>query len=313
MLIKWLHAFVILAEQKNFTKAADLLYITQSALSKQILSLENHLGTCLFIRGHHSVVLTDAGNALLPEAKNLLSRSEKIAQIAKSYQDMESPDAGSLTIVIDEKLMYIDFFDTWLLDAIELHKKDNPNTFIDVMIAGNTEELMSGAEHNVDICIAPVSPDSLDSPKFAEKNVMALRKDRLVLAVPSGLAKLGIESEETLRALNSLKFFTHDEGASTPERYRFLAEHNIHPKPAFVSWEEAKLRIALGEGYIILPEYTAGRIALNGIGILRFRDDTEPSRVNVVAYWDKKPINRHINAFMQLVSDVISASKGKMD
>src|SRR4051812_4857796 len=63
-----LRAFVTVAEELNFTRAAERLFIAQQALSAQVQQLESRLGTKLFERTTRRVTLTDAGEQLLPHA-----------------------------------------------------------------------------------------------------------------------------------------------------------------------------------------------------------------------------------------------------
>ncbi len=63
-----LRAFEAAARHLSFTRAADELYVTQAAVSHQIKHLEEQLGTRLFRRMNRSLMLTDAGQALLPAA-----------------------------------------------------------------------------------------------------------------------------------------------------------------------------------------------------------------------------------------------------
>ncbi|MFD3429608.1 LysR family transcriptional regulator [Nocardia fluminea] len=68
-----LRYFVAVADRLSFTAAAEALYISQPALSKQIRRLESHLGAALFVRDSRSVALTPVGAALLPHALRLLA------------------------------------------------------------------------------------------------------------------------------------------------------------------------------------------------------------------------------------------------
>jgi DNA-binding transcriptional LysR family regulator len=70
--VRNLRYFVAVAEQLHFTRAAELLRISQPSLSKQIRLLERDLGFPLFRRDRRTVALTDAGEALLPRARELL-------------------------------------------------------------------------------------------------------------------------------------------------------------------------------------------------------------------------------------------------
>jgi DNA-binding transcriptional LysR family regulator len=71
--LRELHYFVTVAEHLNFTRAAEALFISQPALSKQIRALENRLRTPLFHRDRRSVRLTPVGEALLPGSRAALA------------------------------------------------------------------------------------------------------------------------------------------------------------------------------------------------------------------------------------------------
>jgi DNA-binding transcriptional LysR family regulator len=68
-----LRYFVTVAEELHFTRAAERLYISQPALSKQIRMLERQLGAPLFDRGTGGIRLTPVGEALLPHARQVLA------------------------------------------------------------------------------------------------------------------------------------------------------------------------------------------------------------------------------------------------
>ncbi|MFB9464294.1 LysR family transcriptional regulator [Streptomyces cinereospinus] len=75
-----LRYFVAVAEELHFTRAAEQLYVSQPALSKQVRALERRLGVELFRRGPRGVALTEAGAALLPHARRVLAAWEAGAE-----------------------------------------------------------------------------------------------------------------------------------------------------------------------------------------------------------------------------------------
>lgn len=78
-----LRAFVTLAEHLHFGRAADLLHVTQPALSKQIQRLEGVVGGPLLVRGYRNLRLTPAGQVLLPRARFLLQESAAALDVAR--------------------------------------------------------------------------------------------------------------------------------------------------------------------------------------------------------------------------------------
>ena len=72
MELRHLEHFVAIAQEGSFTQAARRLHLSQSALSISIRALERDLGARLFERTSHDVALSDAGQALLPEARRIL-------------------------------------------------------------------------------------------------------------------------------------------------------------------------------------------------------------------------------------------------
>ena len=73
MELRQLETFVAVAEEMSFSRAAERLHVVQSAVSAGVRTLERELGTPLFARTTHRVELTDAGAALLPEARATLA------------------------------------------------------------------------------------------------------------------------------------------------------------------------------------------------------------------------------------------------
>ena len=80
MELRHLEYFVAVAEELSFTRASRRLHVVQSGVSSAIQGLERELGAALFDRDRHRVTLTEAGRALLPEARATLAAAQAAAE-----------------------------------------------------------------------------------------------------------------------------------------------------------------------------------------------------------------------------------------
>ncbi|HJA67492.1 MAG TPA: LysR family transcriptional regulator [Candidatus Mediterraneibacter cottocaccae] len=85
-----LETFIVVADQGSFNKAADALYITPPAVTKQINILEKELGLQLFIRTHRGLVLTEAGKSLYKDAKYVIQYCKD--SVERARRAMEEKD-----------------------------------------------------------------------------------------------------------------------------------------------------------------------------------------------------------------------------
>ncbi|MBU3112613.1 LysR family transcriptional regulator [Clostridium lacusfryxellense] len=87
MKIEHIRCFLDLTITLNFTETAEMNFTTQSNISKQIITLEKELDITLFFREHRKISLTDAGKALLPYAKKILSDYSALNQAILPFQN----------------------------------------------------------------------------------------------------------------------------------------------------------------------------------------------------------------------------------
>ena len=121
--------FEAAARNLSFTKAAEELFITQSAVSRQIKALEDHLGVRLFKRRPRSLVLTESGQLLYRLAADVLERLQ-----AGTDQLRADSRARQLSITTTTG-----FASLWLIPRLQRFTSLNPD--IDVRISATTEAL----------------------------------------------------------------------------------------------------------------------------------------------------------------------------
>ena len=95
MELRVLRYFLTIAEEENITRAADILHVTQPTLSRQIMQLEDELGTKLFKRSKYCIKLTEDGLFLKRRAEEILSLAENTAE---SISNKNKDIVGEITI-----------------------------------------------------------------------------------------------------------------------------------------------------------------------------------------------------------------------
>jgi DNA-binding transcriptional LysR family regulator len=120
-----LRGFEAAARHLSFTRAAQEMFLTQSALSRQILALEEQLGTALFERRHRELRLTDAGQALQVTAKSVLEQlAHTVAKIRR--------DEATHPLTVSTNLP---FASVWLVPRLSRFRARHPA--IDVFISAD--------------------------------------------------------------------------------------------------------------------------------------------------------------------------------
>jgi len=169
--IHQLEYFVAVAEEGQFTRAAERLHIAQPSVSAQVRRLERTLGTALFHRGSGPVTLTDAGEALLPLARRVLT---DLTEVVNGIAEVEGLQRGHVGIGATPSLSA-----TLLPTVLGRFHANYPGVSLTVSEQGSTH-LMEGLESGeLDIALA-VLP--VHQP-FFERTVLAI--EELVVVIPT--------------------------------------------------------------------------------------------------------------------------------
>ncbi|MGJ7484724.1 LysR substrate-binding domain-containing protein [Variovorax sp. LT2P21] len=148
-----LRAFEAVARHLNFRAASEEMALTQSAVSRQIQSLEEEVGVALFLRHTRAVELTSAGALLLLAVQQSLPRIDgAVRQIRQS--------AGRRSVSLTT---FASFASMWLIPRLEAFQRDNPD--IDIRIdASDTAVDLDVADVDMALRYAPpenMPPDAI--------------------------------------------------------------------------------------------------------------------------------------------------------
>jgi DNA-binding transcriptional LysR family regulator len=170
-----LSAFVAVAKERSFTKAASKLGVSQSALSQTIKLLEAHLGLRLLTRSTRSVMPTEAGERLL---RSLAPRFEEIEQEIAALSAMREKPAGTIRITAGEHPAI-----TVLQPALRKLLPDYPDIHVEVIVDSGLSDIVAegydagvrlGEQVAKDMIAVPIGPNMrmavVGSPGYFEKH-----------------------------------------------------------------------------------------------------------------------------------------------
>ncbi len=245
-----LQAFVLIAEQRSFSRAAEQIHLSQPALSYSLRKLEEALGLSLFARNTRSVELTEAGTRFLEQARRLLRDMHNAVHDAHEQLHLQSGSLriGVLPSVAIEPLprVLVDYRQRY--PGIEISLRDGR--------AGEIRQWVSNAE--VDFAITSVT----DEPGVLD--FQPLYDDSLVLLV-RGLSRLC--GKKLLAALQDLDYVatTRDTSLRTMAD-ETLARMGLLREPAFeVAYMSSAAALArAGLGYALLPASVADTFNADG-------------------------------------------------
>ena len=134
------------ATEKNFTKAAEVLYLSQPSLSKQIKKLENNLGISLFNRENNKISLTENGKVFLQYAERILALCE---ESCRALIDLKNGERGNLIVGASQTI------GTYLMpQVLALFAQNYPQ--IDLKVQVNSTRIIAKNVINREIDIAIV-------------------------------------------------------------------------------------------------------------------------------------------------------------
>ena len=271
-----------IAAQGSFKKAADLLYVTQPAVSLQIQNLEKQLEITIFDRGGRKALLTEAGRLLLEYCERILNQCD---EACKAIEDLNSLKGGTLVIGASQTT------GTYLMPKmIGLFRQKYPEVSVQLQVHSTRRTGWSVANGQIDLAIIG---GQLPSDLENLLQVIPYATDELALVLPSK-HPLSNKKELLKEDLYKLNFVTLDSQSTTRKVVdKLLQDSGLEIQKLKIemelnSLEAIKNAVQAGLGASFLPvvsierELSAGTIHKAFIADLEVKRElkliTNPSR-----------------------------------
>ncbi len=239
-----LKIFHAVADAGNFTKATVILNLSQSAISRQIQSLEKELKTQLFERHARGLSLTENGEYLFKTAREVIS---KLKDVESTLMDKKNKPSGKLTVTT-----VVSFGTTWLTPRIQEFMKLNPEMEIELIFDDRELDLST---RQADIGIWMRRPKQLN---HIQKKLIDINYH--IYGSAKYLEQKG--HPKNLQELNKHNFISYGKGAPSPVfnpdwALKLGMKDNKKRKPVMKvnSIYGLLLAVQSGVGLAALPDY----------------------------------------------------------
>jgi DNA-binding transcriptional LysR family regulator len=241
MELSQLEVFLAVAREGRFSRAAEKLYRTQSAVSQSIRKLEEELGEPLFDRSSREGVLTDAGRTLQQYAEQLLNLRNDAQEALAELRELQK---GKLAIAANE------FTALYLLPVLAEFRRLHPMIKITVQRSLGSHIPDDLLRHNVEMGVLSYDPQE---PRLRS---IVVYLDELTFVVPPN-HPLASEKEISIRQLGAEVFVAHI--VSSPYREKVIETFRHHKTPLHMDVELPTLQaitrfVAMGNGVALVPQ-----------------------------------------------------------
>jgi len=284
--------FYVVANNKNITKAAQQLNISQPAISKSIKNLEEQLGGQLFTRTKRGVILTEEGNEFYNYIKQAM---EYISNAENKFTELINLETGSIRIGISTTLTK-----EFLLPYLEEFHAKYPK--IDIQIITHiTNELLPKLKNGLlDIVILNL----IDKNYGSDIEIIKCKKVTDCFAANKNYKEL-LNKEISLKELNNYPLMIQTRGSSTREFLDNLAQSNNITLKSNIELASYQLivefsKIGLGIGYVT-KDYIKKELESNELFEIKLKEKI-PSRYVGIALSKNHLPNFSTKKLLEIIS-----------
>lgn len=242
------HAFIRILETGSFTKAAEELGYTQSAISQMVNSLEKELSTPLLLRSRKGVTLTPDGEELLPYIRRLDIVRRELMEKQKELCGLQS---GIIRIGVFSSVSC-----HWMPGLMKDFKERYPSVIFELHQGEYTSIAKLIKEGSVDFGF--LNPDAV-----SDLTTIPLKQDEMLAVLPPNHFLTACE-KVSLEALASEPFILLDEGHLS-EPLEYFNQNNLRPNIQYRVHDDYTIMsmIEKGLGISILPELVLNKVNYN--------------------------------------------------
>ena len=279
------------AEHQHFTRAAEALYISQPAVSKQVHELEKTLGQALFVQIGHKVSLTEAGRTLFDYTQRIFALSDE-AELA--LEEMQELKRGRLVVGASTTI------GTYLLPQLlgSYHQR-YPHIELALTIANASEIQERLVQNRVEIGFIEGAVTHED---LCER---VWRRDQLVLIAPFATPLLA-QQPLTIEALAHEPFILREAGSGTRTVLEeALARRGLPPlSPSLElgSTEAIKNAVAAGLGISFVSEHTIQLERAAQLVVVVPLEDFTVTRSLSLVYPKRRRLSRAAHMFLEVIA-----------
>jgi DNA-binding transcriptional LysR family regulator len=286
--------FLRVAELGNFTKAAEQLGYAQSTVTFHIQSLESELGLVLFDRIGKKVTLTDAGQALIGYANEIMRIQAEIEELKCGSREPH----GRLRIGVTESMLT-----SFLADVISKYNEQYPQVSLD--ITTDTSPTILNLVRSSDLDIGLVMGRRIVDPDF--KRIL-IREAKVSFIAPSSDPLAGKDSVSFAELAEGRLILPEKDSIYRRAVEEVAADYDCILKPAIqVNNTAAIIRmVQAGKGISFLPEYAVHWEIENGtLHFLNVETHSHPQFFIQVIYHTQKWVTPQMQKFIDMLTPVL--------
>jgi len=293
-----LEVFLAVAKEGRFSRAAEKLYRTQSAVSQTIRKLEEELGEPLFDRSSREGVLTDAGQVLREYAEKLLNLRTDAQEALVELRELHK---GKLVIAANELTVL------YLLPVVAEFRRLHPMIKVSVLRALGSHIPDDLLRHNVELGLLTYDPQE------PQLHSVVVYQDELAFVVPP-THPLASQKQVSIRQLGAESFVAHI--VQSPYREKVIQAFRKHKTPLHMDIELPTLQaikryLVMGHGVALLPEISVEGELVRGELVRIPVKELQLHRKLRLIYRREATLSHAARAFLTLAEAIAQERQGR--